>query len=293
MKLVRFGEPGRERPGVWLEDRGSAEILDVRAMAYDIADYDAHFFTHWGPDRLRGLLAESRQARLPAAGRRLGPPVAPPRHIICIGKNYADHAAEFDGTLPAAPLLFAKAGGSFAGPHDDIRVPPGFDDVDAEAELAVVIGRRVHAITEGDALGAVAGYTALNDVTERAAQREGQQWFRGKSFDTFCPCGPCLVTADELGDPQGLRVASRLNGKVLQDGHTRQMIFGVARLIAYISRTLTLEPGDIIATGTPAGVGFARKPPVLLKPGDLIEVEVERIGVLRNPVTAAGAPPTP
>jgi 2,4-diketo-3-deoxy-L-fuconate hydrolase len=287
VRLVRFGEPGRERPGVWLEDRGAPEILDVRAMAYDITDYDAHFFSRWGLDRLRGLLREKAQKRKPAAGVRLGPPVARPGALICIGKNYADHAAEFDGAVPAAPLLFAKATSCIIGPHDPIRIPPGFSSVDAEAELAVVIGRRATRVPEAEALNHVAGYTALNDVTERTAQREGQQWYRGKSFDTFCPCGPVLVTPDELGDPRQLRVGSRLNGQPLQDGHTRQMIFGVATLISYISQTLTLEPGDLIATGTPSGVGFVRKPPVLLKPGDVIEVDIEKIGALRNPVAAS------
>jgi 2-keto-4-pentenoate hydratase/2-oxohepta-3-ene-1,7-dioic acid hydratase in catechol pathway len=284
MKLVRFGDPGRERPGVWLEDRGAPEILDVRGMAFDIADYDAHFFTHWGLDRVRALLREPQQKRIPAAGVRLGPPVAPPANLICVGKNYADHAAEFDGKPPTEPILFAKAPTTLIGPHDTIRLPEGFTDVDAEAELAVVIGAPAHRVAEADALRHVAGYTALNDVTERRAQRAAGQWFRGKSFDTFCPLGPWLVTADELPDPQTLRVASRLNGTLLQDGHTRDMLFPVAHLIAYISATLTLHPGDVIATGTPAGVGFARTPPVLLRTGDLIEIDVERVGVLRNRV---------
>lgn len=287
MKLVRFGEAGRERPGVWLEDRGAPEILDVRAMAFDIVDYDAHFFTHWGVERLRGLLAEARQTRSPAAGLRLGPPVARPANVICVGKNYADHAAEFDGNPPSEPILFAKASASIIGPHDPIRIPRGWAEVDAEAELAVVIGRETRGVDTAHALDAVAGYTALNDVTERRAQREAGQWFRGKSFDTFCPIGPWLVTADEIADPQQLAVRSRLNGAVLQNGHTRDMIFPVADLIAFISRTLTLYPGDIIATGTPAGVGFARKPPVLLKPGDVIEIEIEGVGTLRNPVLAS------
>lgn len=284
MKLVRFGDPGCERPGLWLEDGGAPELLDVRAMAFDITDYDAHFFKSGGLDRLRGLLREKAQKRRPAAGVRLGPPVARPGALICIGKNYADHAAEFDGAVPTAPLLFAKATSCITGPHDPILIPPGFSSVDAEAELAVVIGRRAARVPEAEALNHVAGYTALNDVTERTAQREGQQWFRGKSFDTFCPCGPFLVTPDELGDPGQLRVGSRLNGQLLQDGHTRQMIFSVANLISYISQTLTLEPGDLIATGTPSGVGFARKPPVLLKSGDVIEVDIEKVGALRNPV---------
>ncbi len=284
MKLVRFGEPGRERPGVWLDDRGAPELLDVRAMAFDIADYNAHFFSHWGLDRLRALMRERKQARLPAHGVRLGPPLPPPANLICIGKNYADHAAEFDGQPPAAPILFAKSPSSITGPHDLIRVPPGFTDADAEAELAVVIGAPARQVPESRALEFVAGYTVLNDVTERRAQREAGQWFRGKSFDTFCPLGPWLVTADEVPDPQQLRVCSRLNGVPLQDGHTRHMLFPIVRLIAYISATLTLQPGDLLATGTPAGVGFARKPPALLRAGDVIEVEIERVGALRNEV---------
>ena len=284
MKLVRFGEPGRERPGLWLEDHGSPEILDVRAMAFDIADFDAHFFTHWGLARLRALLREKKQPRIPAQGIRLGPPLPPPTNLVCVGKNYADHAAEFDGQPPAAPVLFAKSPASLIGPRDSIRIPDGFCDVDAEAELAVVIGAPAHRVPESRALEVIAGYTVLNDVTERRAQREAGQWFRGKSFDTFCPLGPWLVTVDEIPDPQQIRVASRINGVALQNGHTRDMLFPVAHLIAYITATLTLQPGDIIATGTPTGVGFARKPPVLLKAGDTIEVEIEGVGTLRNGV---------
>lgn len=288
MKLIRFGAPGQERPGLWLEDRGEPEILDVRSMAFDIADYHAHFFAHGGVARLRELLKETNQKRLPAAGVRLGPPVARPSQIVCVGKNYADHAAEFDAQVPTAPILFAKSPTTLIGPHDPIVIPPGREQVDAEAELAVVIGPVARGLDEASALDAVAGYTALNDVTERALQREAGQWFLGKSCDTFCPLGPWLVTPDEVGDPQNLRVASRLNGQPLQEGHTRAMLFRVARLLAYITTYLTLQPGDVIATGTPAGVGFARKPPVFLRPGDHIEIEVERIGVLRNPVQRAG-----
>lgn len=284
MKLVRYGESGRERPGLWLEDRGSPEILDVRGMAYDMADYDAHFFTHWGLDRLRGLLREKKQKRIPAAGIRLGPPVPPPRNLVCVGKNYADHAAEFDAHVPAEPILFAKSPGALIGPHDRIRIPAGFHDVDAEAELAIIIGAPAHRVVERDALAYVAGYAALNDVTERRVQREAGQWYRGKSFDTFCPIGPWLVTTDEVPDPHALSVRSRLNGAPLQSGHTRDMLFPIARLISHITSTQTLHPGDIIATGTPAGVGFARKPPVLLRAGDVIEVDIEGVGALRNAV---------
>ncbi len=287
MKLVRFGAPGAERPGVWLDDRGTPEILDVRAMAFDIADYDAHFFTHWGIDRLRGLLMEPVQKRIAADGVRLGPPVARPANLICIGKNYADHAAEFDGAPPSEPILFAKAPTAIIGPRDPIRIPAGWTEADAEAELAVVIGRAASRVEAASALAYAAGFLALNDVTERRAQREAGQWYRGKSFDTFCPLGPFLVTADDVADPQQLGVRSRLNGAPLQEGNTRDMLFPVAQLIAYISRTLTLQPGDVLATGTPSGVGFARKPPVLLQPGDEIAVEIDGLGSTCNRVERA------
>ncbi len=289
MKLVRYGEPGRERPGIWLTDRGAPEILDVRGTAFDIADYNAHFFTHWGIDRLRGLLLEKKQNRIPAEGIRLGPPVAPPANIICVGKNYADHATEFDAKIPTEPILFAKSPSALIGNGDAIRISPAFSEVDAEAELAIVIGATARNVSEADALSFVAGYTILNDVTERRAQREAGQWFRGKSFDTFCPVGPWLVTPDELPDPQNLRIRSHLNGAPLQDGNTRAMLFSIARIVHYASATLTLQPGDIIATGTPSGVGFARIPPVFLRAGDTIQIEIEHIGALQNPVQRAPA----
>ncbi len=287
MKLVRFGSPGHERPGLWLEDRGQPELLDVRAMAHDIEDYNATFFARHGIERLRGLLGEERQPRLPAAGVRLGPPVARPAQLICVGKNYADHAAEFDAKIPETPLFFAKAVSSLIGPEDAIVLPDSCPEADAEAELAVVIGRPLKNAVEARALEAVAGYCALNDVTDRALQRAAGQWFLGKSSDTFCPLGPWLVTPDETGDPQNLRVASRRNGEPLQEGRSSTMIFSIARLLAALSARITLQPGDILATGTPAGVGFARTPPVLLRPGDIIEVEVERLGILRNPIVRA------
>lgn len=190
MKLVRFGESGRERPGLWLEDRGEPEILDVRGMAFDIADYDAHFFTHWGLARLRALLREPKQPRIPASGVRLGPPVPPPTNLVCVGKNYADHAAEFDGQPPAEPIFFAKSPSCVIGPHDAIQIPQGHSEVDAEAELAVVLGAPARRVPEDRALDLVAGYTALNDVTERRAQREAGQWFRGKSLTPFARSAP-------------------------------------------------------------------------------------------------------
>ena len=282
MKLVRFGEPGKERPGVWVESADGARVLDIRAMAFDMADFHAHFFAQQGIDRLRGLLQEAQPKLLPADGLRLGPPIARPGQIICVGKNYADHAREFDSQVPTSPILFAKSPATMTGPHDPIILPPGCESVDAEADLAVVIGRSARRLSESEALGVVAGYTVLNDVTERQLQRSAGQWFLGKSCDTFCPLGPWLVTPDEVGDPQNLRVSARLNGKPMQDGHTSQMLFGVARLIAYASTFLTLNPGDVLATGTPSGVGFARQPPIFLTAGDITEATVERIGTLRN-----------
>ena len=282
MKLVRFGEPGKERPGVWVESADGARVLDIRAMAFDMADFHAHFFAQQGIDRLRGLLQEAQPKLLPADGLRLGPPIARPGQIICVGKNYADHAREFDSQVPTSPILFAKSPATMTGPHDPIILPPGCESVDAEAELAVVIGCTARRLSESEALSVVAGYTVLNDVTERQLQRSAGQWFLGKSCDTFCPLGPWLVTPDEVGDPQNLRVSARLNGKPMQDGHTSQMLFGVARLIAYASTFLTLNPGDVLATGTPSGVGFARQPPIFLTAGDITEATVERIGTLRN-----------
>lgn len=287
MKLVRFGEPGRERPGVWLEDVSSQpRILDVRAMAFDIEDYNAHFFATHGLDRIRALLHESRPKTVSATGVRLGPPVARPGKIICLGKNYAAHAAEFDSEVPSTPIFFSKATTALNGPFDPIVLPHGAQRVDGEAELALVIGQTTRRVAVADAFNVIAGYTVLNDVTDRIAQRDGRQWFRGKSGDTFCPLGPFLVTADEGPDPHQLRVTQHVNGQMLQDDSTTQMIFKIPYLIEFLSATITLEPGDIIATGTPAGIGSARQPPVLLRPGDVIEVAVESLGAQRSPVVA-------
>ncbi|HMP89063.1 MAG TPA: fumarylacetoacetate hydrolase family protein [Kiritimatiellia bacterium] len=285
MKLVRFGPPGRERPGLLLDVNGSPHILDVRGMAFDIEDYNRHFFTHHGIERVAALSREPNRKLIEASRVRLGPPIARPGKIICVGKNYADHAREFDSVVPTSPVLFSKATTTLIGPHDSIVVNDGDTSTDAEVELAVVIGREAVRVSESEAMHYVAGFTVLNDVTDRRAQKEGMQWFRGKSFDTFCPMGPFLVTADELEIDRGTALRSRKNGETLQDGHTRDMIFTVPYLISFISRSITLEPGDVIATGTPAGVGFARNPPVFLNPGDTISCEIDGIGQLANNVT--------
>jgi 5-carboxymethyl-2-hydroxymuconate isomerase len=206
--------------------------------------------------------------------------------IICIGRNYAEHAAELGDDPPTEPLIFGKFENTLIGPGDPIVIPPEATHVDAEAELAVEIGRGGHRIDAGDALDHIRGYRVANDVSARNIQYAESQWTRAKGFDTFCPLGETLVPVSKLGDGAGLRVVQRLNGDVLQDGNTNDLIFSVPFLVAFVSNVFTLEPGDLILTGTPPGVGWARDPKVSLRPGDVVEVEVEGVGLLRNPVTA-------
>lgn len=286
MKLVRYGAPGAERPGIWQDATKDepARILDVQGMVFDIADYDARFWRTFGIARLRALLQEPNLKWVPAAGQRLGPPVAPPRQIICLGKNYRDHVQEFDAQAPELPVYFAKSPGALCGHGDVIRLRPGMERVDGEAELAVVIGRRARDIQESDALAYVAGYTILNDVTNRDLQKARGQWFFAKSADSFAPLGPWLVTRDEIKRPHSLRIRQRVNGEVLQDAKTSKMIFRLEMVLADLSRVMTLEPGDVVSTGTPGGIGSARTPPVVLHDGDVMECEIDGIGVLRNPV---------
>jgi 2-keto-4-pentenoate hydratase/2-oxohepta-3-ene-1,7-dioic acid hydratase in catechol pathway len=206
--------------------------------------------------------------------------------IICTGLNYAGHIRETGREPPAEPLLFGKFANTLIGPGEAIVIPLEATHVDSEAELAVEIGRRGRRIEEDDALDFVAGYRCANDVSARNLQYGDKQWTRGKGFDTFCPLGDRLVPVSELGDGAGLRVVQRLNGEVLQDGNTSDLVFGVRRLVAHASSVFTLEPGDLILTGTPSGVGHARTPPVSMRDGDVVEVEIDGIGVLRNPVVA-------
>jgi 2-keto-4-pentenoate hydratase/2-oxohepta-3-ene-1,7-dioic acid hydratase in catechol pathway len=208
--------------------------------------------------------------------------------IIAVGLNYAEHVSEQEMERPAEPLLFGKFDSALIGPGEAIVLPPEATHVDAEAELAVEIARRGRRIPEDDALDFVAGYRCANDVSARNLQYGDGQWTRGKGFDTFCPVGDRLVPVSELGDGAGLRVVQRLNGNVLQDGNTSDLIFDVPRLVAAASAVFTLEPGDLILTGTPSGIGYARTPPIKLEPGDVVEVEIDRIGVLSNPVVAEG-----
>ena len=214
-------------------------------------------------------------------------PIDRPGKIICVGLNYKDHAEEQGVDLPTAPLLFAKWNNTLIGPGEPIVIPPIVTKTDYEAELGVVIGSRASKVSAENALEAVAGYICVNDVSARDLQFADGQWSRGKSPDTYCPVGPQLVTRDEITDPQSLTIRAILNGETMQDSTTANMVFGVAEIIAYVTQTITLEPGDLIATGTPAGVGAFRDPKVFMQPGDEITIEIEGLGSLTNPVTAA------
>jgi 2-keto-4-pentenoate hydratase/2-oxohepta-3-ene-1,7-dioic acid hydratase in catechol pathway len=266
-------------------DRRDPARLTMRALLA-LPDDTRRELTHAaqaGLDQLRdsGTLHDPAEVRL-------GPPVPDPQKIICLGLNYRDHAREAGLSEPAAPMFFAKFPNSLIGPADPIVPPRGAAErVDYEAELAVVIGSRARNVDAASALRHVAGAMAFNDVSARDLQLANNLWTGGKAIDTFGPCGPALVTLDEIGDLQALRVQTRVNGETVQDGNTADMIFGVAETIVFLSRNMTLEPGDIIATGTPAGVGMARDPQLFLHAGDVVETEIEEIGTLRNPVEAA------
>ena len=285
MKLVTYRTDGGPwRPG-FLD---GAEVRDSAALAA-AADVDVDCSSNRtvlgaGSDAIRALAAAGGAESLPLAEVELGPPVPDPQKIVCLGLNYRDHAAETGMPEPAAPILFAKFANSLIGHGAPIVRPAASEQIDYEAELAVVIGGRCKDVAEEDALRYVAGAMNFNDVSARDLQMQTAQWTAGKAIDTFGPCGPALVLWDEMGDLQALSVRCRVNGETLQDGTTADMIFPVAQTVAFLSRLMTLEPGDVISTGTPAGVGFTREPPVRLKAGDTVEVEIEGLGVLSNPV---------
>ena len=228
-------------------------------------------------------------ALLPLAEIRLAAPVPRPGKVICIGLNYRDHAEESGMEIPDRPLLFSKFPSCVIGPGEPVRIPQGSAETDYEAELAVIIGRRSWRVGVDEAWDSVLGYTNFNDVSARDFQFTDGQWQRGKSCDGFAPCGPYVATRDEIPDPHRLSIKLQLNGSTMQDSRTDQLVFGVPQLVSAISEHISLEPGDLIATGTPPGVGFARKPPVYLQPGDRVEVEIEGLGVLENPVVASDA----
>jgi len=213
-------------------------------------------------------------------------PLGRPGKVIAVGLNYIDHAREANVPVPTSPVLFTKWTTSLIAPESAIVIPKGITQVDWEAELAVVIGKRASRVSKADAFDYVAGYTCMNDVTDREAQSKDGQWVRSKSYDTFGPIGPRVVSHAEIGDPHNLKIEARLNGKTMQTSNTSNLIFGIDYLIEYISRTITLEPGDVITTGTPHGVGTFYNPPIFMKPGDVIEIEIEKIGILKNHVVA-------
>ncbi|MCC7166867.1 MAG: fumarylacetoacetate hydrolase family protein [Rhodospirillales bacterium] len=278
MKLLRHGPKGFEKPG--LLDRAGV----LRDLSAHLADLDPASLAPRALARLRALDPATLPALDPTV--RLGVPVAGIRDFFAIGLNYRDHAAEAKMALPAEPVLFSKATGSLAGACDPLVLPPGSAKTDWEVELAVVIGTEARFVAEEKALSHVAGYMVCNDLSERAYQLEqGGQWIKGKSFDGFGPLGPWLVTSDEVPDPQALTLWLELNGTRMQQGRTADMVFGVAQLIAYLSRFLTLKPGDVITTGTPAGVGMGRG--VFLKPGDVMRLGVEGLGEQRQEVRAS------
>lgn len=285
MRLVQYTVGGTSRLGVVIADR----IVDVRKAA-DSIGLSSEAFTsilallEAGDEALafvQSLRDESNA--IPISGVRLECPVVS-RKIIAVGLNYKDHAIEAGLKIPTAPLCFAKFTSSLSGPFDPIQLPAEGAQVDFEGELGVIIGRKASRVAEGDAMRHVAGYVVFNDVSERRWQFDDGQWTRGKSCDTFAPNGPFLVTADEVPDPGALRITTRLNDEIMQDSNTNQFIFNIPKIVSYFSHSFTLDPGDLIATGTPAGVGFSRKPPVYLKHGDVVDVEIERIGRISNQV---------
>ncbi|NAS14288.1 fumarylacetoacetate hydrolase family protein [Poritiphilus flavus] len=274
MKLIRFGENGAEKPGIQDAD---GSWLDVSTFG---EDYDEKFFGTEGISRLRDWLSD-HQSNCPVVSpdTRLGPPISRPSKIICVGLNYAQHAQESGMEIPEEPVLFFKATTAIVGPNDDLVIPKNSLKTDWEVELAVVIRRKASYVSEEDAMDYVAGYLLHNDYSERAYQLERQgQWVKGKSCDTFAPLGPFMATTDEISDPHKLPLWLKLNGETMQDSNTSDFVFGIPKLISYISEFMTLLPGDIISTGTPSGVGLGLDPPRYLVPGDSVELGIEGLG---------------
>lgn len=277
MRLIRFGPVGQEKPGLWQADR----VVDLRAIFPEIPDIGERFFKDGWLQRIQQIEDSGQEMDV-----RLGCPLCRPSKIICLGLNYLDHNEESGFEKPQRPILFSKTPNALTGPFDPIMLPQSCDQIDWEVELAVVIGRTGKRIAAEDALDYIAGFSVLNDVSGRQAQFSDSQWFRGKSFDTFAPMGPALVTIDEIENFQNLKLTARVNGKIMQDGNSADMIFDIPTIIAFISQDITLWPGDIISTGTPSGVGIFRDPPVLLKAGDVVECRVENVGTIRNTIEA-------
>src|SRR5476651_1561068 len=277
MKLIRYGELNQEKTGVELDGK----YFDTSALG---EDYNERFFETGGLERLKAFLDKNAGAlkEIPA-GSRLGSPIARPSKIVCIGLNYADHARETGAAIPPEPIIFMKSTTALVGPNDDIIIPKNSVKTDWEVELAVVIGKKASYVDEADAMDYVAGYVLHNDVSEREFQLERNgTWDKGKGCDTFAPLGPFLATVDEIEDPHNLHLWLKVNGEIMQYGTTSNFIFKTSYLVAYTSQFMTLLPGDIISTGTPAGVGLGMKPPVYLKPGDVVELGIDGLGEARQ-----------
>jgi len=277
MKLMRLGAKGSEKPAVWASKE---EAFDASSVT---RDFGPAFFAEGGLASLGEAVEKGKLPRIKLAGLRIGAPLARPGKFMAVGLNYSDHARETNAPIPERPIFFDKATTSINGPYDDIVLPSNYATVDPEVELAFVLGKRAKRVSRKEALDYVAGYFICNDVSERTAQqKEGGQWYRGKSFDTFAPIGPYVVTADEVPDPHALSLTLRVNGEVRQRGNTSSFIFDIPKLIEFMSRNITLEPGDIITTGTPPGVGVARNPPVFLHAGEVMELEIDGLGGQRS-----------
>lgn len=282
MKLIRFGEPGCETPGLLLPD---GQRIDASAVT---DDYDESFFAEGGLEALRAWAAqEAESAPVVPGDVRLGPPVSRPDKIVCIGLNYSDHARESDMEVPDEPVIFFKAPSALSGPNDDLILPKGSTKTDWEVELAVIVGQRASYVDRAEAMDYVAGYAVHNDYSEREYQLErGGQWVKGKSCDTFAPLGPVLATPEEVDDVHALDLWLEVNGETRQSSSTAQLIFNVPQLVSYLSQFMTLLPGDVISTGTPAGVGLGQSPPEYLSAGDTVTLGIGGLGQATQQVTS-------
>lgn len=300
MRLVTYQSEGKWRSGImlgeWIVDAMAAAKLagvSVKNEAWQLSNREIVQLSFEQQSKLELAASDLAGKGSPSgdvfrtADLVLGPPVPDPDKIVCLGLNYRSHAEEIGFSIPTVPILFAKFRNALIGPASPVILPDLSQEIDFEGELAVIIRKRCKDVSSEEALECVAGYMVLNDVSARDLQFRSGQWLSGKTLDTFAPCGPALVL-NEIADPQNINISTRINGQVFQQDNTKNMIFSVAYSISYISRLMTLEPGDIIATGTPEGVGFKRNPPVFLHAGDIVEVEIEGIGALRNPIVALG-----
>ena len=278
MKLIRFGEKNKEKPGIQLDDD---QRIDVSSF---IDDYDENFFCKIGIKKLRNWLNKNKE-KCPIIDNniRIGPPISRPSKIVCVGLNYAKHAAESGMNFPDEPVLFFKSSSAITGPYDPIIIPKNSSKTDWEVELAIVIGKRASYVSKEDALNYIAGYVLHNDVSEREFQIERSgQWVKGKSCDSFAPIGPFIATADEIENPNNLNLWLKVNGEEMQNSNTSDFIFNIEEVVSYISQFMTLIPGDIISTGTPFGVGLGLNPPKYLKEGDIVELGIEGLGISKQ-----------